>query len=137
MPYTNPLELSVYALTNVLLMRPLTVTILCFTNSETARKAFELSWGSRPQAPKDLKVPHWDGAHRWQKQARQADVCLLKRSHVVVVYDLPSDFPKERMDSLLEALASSVARAEDGAATRSQPVRPETNRPPPAVGSRR
>jgi hypothetical protein len=138
MPYTNPLELSLYALTNALLKQPLTVTILRYTNSETARKAFELSWASRPQAPKDLKVPHWDAAHRWQKLPWQADICLLKRRHVVVVYDLPSDFPKESTDSLLEALASSVAKAEqDGGANRSQPIRSETNGTPSAAGSRR
>ena len=138
MPSTKPLELSRYALTNGSLDHPLIVTVLRYTNSESAKKAFELSWAGRPKAPEQLTVVHWDAAHRWQKLPRQADICLLRRRHVVVVYDLPSDFPKESTDSLLEALASSVAKAEqDGGANQSQPIRSETNGTPSAAGSRR
>lgn len=110
MPATNPLEKSRYALTDKTLDHPLTVTILRYASAEDAKKAFELSWGSRPQAPNDLKIERWDAAHRWP-----TDIFLLKRDYVVGLYDMPLDFSTTRMNQVLEALADYVAKAEAAA----------------------
>jgi len=139
MPFTKPLELSRYALTNGSLDHPLIVNVLRYTNSASAKKAFKLSWVGRPKAPEQLTVVHWDAARRWHTDYRgQTDICLLKGDYVVGVYGLPSDFSQESTDNLLKALAYSLAKAEpDGAENGSQPLRSETNRTSSAAGSRR
>jgi hypothetical protein len=110
MSYTKPLELSQYALTNESLSHPIILTILHYTNTEDGKKAFELSWRSRPKAPDDLKIARWDAAHSWQTGYRsQRDMCLLKKNYVVCVYDLPSDLSVSKTDKLLEVLADTIA----------------------------
>lgn len=110
MPYTKPLELSRYALTNESLNHPIIITILHYTNTGDAKRAFEFSGGSRPKAPDDLKVTHWDAAHSWQTGYRsQTDECLLKKNYVVCIYDLPSDLSANQTGKLLEALVDNIA----------------------------
>ena len=139
MPSTKPLMLSRYALTNETVTHPIVVTILHYANPQQAKKAFEMSWRGRPAAPEEMKVSHWDAAHKWQKQPFPlVDICSLKGNYVVGVYDLPSDFSAEKTNGLLDALADNMAKAEpDGAANGSQPIRSETNRASSAAGSPR
>jgi hypothetical protein len=129
---TKPLELSRYSLTKETLKRPLAVTILRYSSPEKARKAFQMSWAGRPQAPNELKVIHWDAAHRWT-----TDICLLKGDYVVGLYDLPSDFSGAALNELLEALSDNIAKADGGAANRSGPVSSGTNSTSSAGGSDR
>lgn len=105
--HSNPWEVSRYALTNESLNTPLLVTILRYAGPEEAKKAFELSWKARPQAPDHVPVGGWDAAHRWP-----ADLYLLKGNYLVGLYQLPSDFSAEQMDKLLQALADDIAKAE-------------------------
>jgi hypothetical protein len=139
MPSTKPLGLSRYALTNESLNHPLIITILHYTSAEIAKNAFALSSRSRPKGPEELKVIHWDAAHRWQTGYRsQTDMCLLKGNYVVGVYALPSDSSTERTGRLLEALADNISSAEPkGRANERQPSSSETNSTSAAAASRR
>jgi hypothetical protein len=111
MPFTDPLEVSQYELTNQALNHRIFVTILRYANSETAGKAFDLSSRSRPQAPGRFDAaPAWGAAHNWQK-GLQTDVYLLKGKYVVAIYDLPSDLAAEQTGKLLEALSSHIGKA--------------------------
>ena len=117
-PYTKPLDISRYALTNVTLTHPIYVTILHYPAPEQARQAFELSFGGRPQAPDKFEAPHWDAAHRWPSAS---NMYLLKRDYLVGVYRLPSDFPGAKLDGLLAALADSLTKAQSSNTGRSPP----------------
>ena len=111
MPFTKPIELSRYSLTNETVTHSIIVTILRYASSQQAKKAFEMSWGARPAAPKKMKADRWDAAHRWP-----TDLCLLKSNYVVGLYDVPSDFSTDKTDRLLGALADNIAKAEPGVA---------------------
>lgn len=133
MASTKPLEMSRYPLSNKTVSKPIAVTILRYASAEQAKKAFEMSWSGRPAAPKDIKVVHWDAAHRWT-----TDMFLLKGNYAVGLYALPPDFSATQTESLLDALVSNIAKAEPGgAANGSQPSRSETNSTSSAPGSRR
>ena len=129
---TKPLEMSRYALTNKTVSKPIAVTILRYASAEEAKKAFETSGRGRPAAPKDLKVAHWDAAHRWT-----TDIFLLKGNYAVGVYALPPGFSAEQTDHLLDALAGNIAKAEGGEANGSEASRSQTNSTSSATGSRR
>ena len=91
-----------------------------------------MSGRGRPQAPQEVKVVHWDAAHRWT-----TDMFLLKGNYVVGLYSLPPDFSAERTYGLLQALAHYIAKAEGDAGKESPPVRSETNRTSSAAGTGR
>jgi hypothetical protein len=111
MASTKPLEMSRYALTNDTVTRPITVTILHYASPEQAKKAFQMSSGGRPAAPKAINSPYWEAAHEWQTSLQGVDVFLLKGNYAVGVYDLPS----EKSDRLLRALADTIAKSEPAA----------------------
>ena len=105
--HSKPSEVSRYALTNETLDRPLLLTILRYPGDAEAKKAYELSWSARPQAPRKVTARGWDAAHGWP-----TDMYLLEGKNLVRLYQLPPDFSAEQMDKLLEALADNIAKAE-------------------------
>ena len=112
MPITKPLDMSQYTLTNEAVTHPIIVTILHYANLQEAKRAFEVSWASRPSAPETVKSPYWDVGHEWrQLPFHKVDMILLKNNNIVGVYDLPSDFSTKEIDVLLHGLADNVARS--------------------------
>lgn len=105
MQFTKPSNFTRYALTNSTTKQPVLIAILKYKSSNDARKAFEMSWAGRPQAPQTLEVPHWDAAHIWQTEALHlADLSLFKQNYFVGVYNLSSGVST---NSLINALADS------------------------------